>query len=117
MEKLASFERSGGLVLWVGCAPDGENGYAVTDVSDAVRTLAGRIGYGLGEERQEGLYVGLYEKEGRRMWYVVNSSPAEKRVTVDPGVPFTVWHTFNGEVSDGGSFVMEPYTSVFVTES
>ena len=116
-EKLDAFEAGGGLVLWVGCVPE-DSERAAVDVSGAVKTLADRIGYGLAvtAERERDLYVSLYEKDGRRMWYLNNSCPEENRVGIAAGTPCEIWHTFTGEVNREREFTMPPYTSVFVTE-
>ena len=116
-EKLEAFERQGGLVLWVGCAPEG-SGREAKDVSPAVSLLAERIRYGLAfaAERADEIYVSPYEKEGRRMWYLVNSSPKENRVEIDGSFPCEIWHTYTGEVDRERAFTMPPYSSVFVTE-
>ena len=85
---------------------------------DPAAALRSRVDYGLGLEadRPETLFVSLYEKEGARMWYLVNSSPEENAVKLSPGVPVLVWHTFTGEVRGEGAFTMPPYSSAFVTE-
>ena len=110
-EKLRAFEESGGLLLWTGAAPEGE---PLCD--DPVSVLSEHIDYGLQTEasRPDALFVSPYEKEGKRMWYLVNSSPEENRVTVSADAPAEVWDTFTGETADGLSFTMPPYSSVFV---
>lgn len=117
-DRLASFAAGGGLVLWVGCAPEGL-AETVTDVTRAVSALKDRIGYGLSiaAEKSGCLFVTPCEKEGRRMWYLVNSSPEENRVEIGGGSSLEVWHTFTGDVNRDRAFTMPPYSSVFVTES
>lgn len=114
-EKLRAFEAAGGCLLWAGAKPEEEE---VSLCEDPVRLLRTRVKYGLGlkADRPETLFVSLYEKEGKRMWYLINSSPEENKVKVAPGVPVRVWHTFTGEVNKKRSFVMPPYSSAFVTE-
>ena len=117
-EKLARFEKEGGLILWVGCVPEGMTDCAAADVNGAVGSLKERIRYGLTlrAERPESLFVSPYEKEGKRMWYLVNSSPEENLVELEPEPSCEIWHTFTGDVSRDRTFTMPPYTSVFVTE-
>ena len=114
--KLAEFEKAGGIILWTGAVPDGTDTPLCSDPAGA---LGERFSSGLFPKasRREALFVSPYEKEGRRMWYLVNSSPETNRVTVDPGVPVEVWQTFTGEISAQTSFVMPPYSSAFVTEA
>ncbi len=114
-DKLAEFEKEGGLLLWTGAIPDGT---AEPLSEDPVGCLRERVSYGLSQTASDpaSLFVSLYEKEGRRMWYLVNSSPEENEVGIDPGTPVEIWHTFTGAVTEEKTFVMPPYTSVFVTE-
>ena len=114
-EKLRAFEKAGGLLIWVGAKPEGEDSPLC---EDPVRALKTKVDYGLKvkAEHPESLFVGLYEKNGKRMWYVINSSPAENKVKIAPGGPVQVWNTFNGEVGKKTTFVMPPYSSAFVTE-
>ena len=115
-DKLDRLEAEGGTVLSVNGAP--EDSRPVTDPACAVKTLAGRIGSGLAltAERPEVLFVSPYEKEGRRMWYLVNSSPEENRIGIGADFPCEVWETFTGRVSRDVSVVLPPYSSAFVTE-
>ena len=114
-EKLRAFEEAGGQLLWVNAKPEGEDAPLC---KDPVGALSSRINYGLRlkADRPETVFVSLYEKEGARMWYVINSSPEENAVKISPRVPVRVWNTFTGEVKNKTSFVMPPYSSVFVTE-
>lgn len=114
-EKLRAFEEAGGLLLWVGARPEGEESPLCEDPIGALRS---RVDYGLRLKatRPETLFVSLYEKDGKRMWYLINSSPEENTVRIRPGVPVKVWNNFTGEVGKKTSFVMPPYSSVFVTE-
>lgn len=114
-EKLRAFEEAGGLLLWVGAKPEGENAPLC---DDPVRALRSRVDYGLRlkADRPETLFVSLYEKDGARMWYLINSSAEENKVKVSAGGPVKVWHTFTGNVDKKKTFVMPPYSSVFVTE-
>lgn len=114
-EKLREFEKAGGLLLWVNSKPEGEDAPLC---DDPCKALSSRVNYGLRlkASHPETVFVGLYEKEGRRMWYLINSSPEENSVKVAPGVHVRVWHNFTGDVSKKTSFVMPPYSSVFITE-
>lgn len=114
-EKLRAFEKAGGLLLWVGAKPDGEES---TLCDDPVGALRSRIDYGirLKAERPESVFVSLHEKNGKRMWYLINSSPEENKVRIAPKGQVRVWHTFTGENNKKKSFVMPPYSSAFVTE-
>jgi len=114
-EKLRAFEQAGGLVLWAGAKPEGEEAPLC---ADPVGAVSARVDYGLRlkADRPGSLFVSLYEKEGARMWYLINSSAEEQKVKVAPRGPVQVWHTFTGEVSRKTTFVMPPYSSAFVTE-
>ncbi len=114
-EKLREFENSGGLVLWVGAKPDSE---ASALCPDPVAALRQRVDYGLRikADRPESVFVGLYEKDGRKMWYVINSSPEGQKVSLKARGPVRVWNTFTGENGRKTTVDMPPYSSVFVTE-
>lgn len=114
-EKLRAFEKAGGLLLWVGAKPEGEDAPLC---GDPIHALRSRVNYGLSlkADRPESLFVSTYEKEGARMWFLINSSPEENRVKISPKGQALVWHTFTGEVNKKKTFVMPPYSSVFVTE-
>ena len=114
-EKLRAFEQAGGLLIWAGAKPEGEDSPLC---EDPVAALRSHVNYGLGVKsgQADSLFVSLYEKNGKRMWYLINSSPREQKVKVSPRVPVQVWHTFSGEVSSKTSFVMPPYSSAFITE-
>ena len=114
-EKLRAFEKAGGLLLWAGAKPEGEEAPLC---EDPVGALKARVDYGLRVKatRPESLFISLYEKEGARMWYLINSSPEEQKVKLSPRGPVQVWHTFTGEAGGKTTFVMPPYSSAFVTE-
>lgn len=106
-EKLRAFEKTGGLLLWVGAKPDGEES---TLCDDPVGALRSRVDYGLRlkADRPESVFVSLHEKNGKRMWYLINSSTEENKVSISPKGQVRVWHTFTGENNKKKSFVMPP---------
>ena len=114
-EKLKAFQKAGGTLLWVNAKPEGE---VAPLCEDPAGTLSSKVNYGLGikADNPESLFTSIYDKDGKRMWYLINSSPTESKVKIKPGVPVQIWHTFTGEVNKKTSFVMPPYSSVFVTE-
>ncbi len=114
-EKLHAFEESGGLLLWVGAKPEEEDALLC---EDPVAALRSRVDYGLRfrADRPESFFVSVYEKEGARMWFLINSSPEENKIKLAPKGRAQIWHTFTGEVNQKKTFVMPPYSSAFVTE-
>jgi hypothetical protein len=114
--KLNRFAEKGGTVLWVNGAP--EDDQTVLSPEEAVKLLSERIRYDLPlePEHPEVLFVSPYEKEGKGMWYLVNSSPEENRITIGSDFPCEIWETFTGRVSRDRTVILPPYSSAFVTE-
>ncbi len=121
LEKINAFVRAGGRVLWTGAKPDG-----IDDVltENAAAALPERVDYGLCLEAQnpESILVSPYEKEGKRMWYLVNNSPNEAVVTAslrEGSAVISAWDLLTGTVSEAGrlqSFCIPAYSAVVVTE-
>ncbi len=115
LAKLKRFESEGGILLWTAAKPDGVEA-ALTP--DPAAVLAQRTDTGIRIRASEpgAVLVSPYEKEGRRLWYLVNNAPRETALTVSlaDGTCPTVWDLLTGEVSDGPAFRIPAYSAVVV---
>lgn len=115
--KLKSFVDAGGKVIWEKCKPD-----CVDDdvVDNSIDTLKSIVDYGLIVEANdnENIFVSPLIKDGKRLWYVINSSDKECEINVfiKDGSSFDVMFNDSGEILPVNSFVLKAYTSVFVYE-
>lgn len=117
LEKLAAFEKSGGKLLWFAAKPAAVTAPLCEDLPAALADV--KTGLTVTASDMSDLLVSPLVKDGKRLWYVINSTDRENTVTlsVDDGAPFTVWHNLTGLITEEQTLVMKPYTSVFVVES
>ncbi len=139
MRKLQSFERAGGKVIWVGCVPslgDAPSEHAVVRravASQAAATPAQVPGL-LGpctppgfrlrvDATGEGLYVGRYLRDSRRLNYIVNNSAdrVSFRVRLSGAGPSIVWiyNPADGSIQRRpapATLSLGPFSSLFVVE-
>ncbi|MGN1122261.1 MAG: hypothetical protein ACI4RV_07830 [Eubacteriales bacterium] len=117
-EVLSRFEKQGGLVLWTAAAPQE---LSVTLCEYPVEALKQHVNYGLCADaaHPRDLFVSPYEKDGKRVYYLINAGaqPNQVRLRLADGAPFEVWHTADGSVTAEDTVTLAPYTSVFVCEA
>lgn len=117
LAKLNAFEKSNGKVIWAKAKPEGVNKNIAEDV---VSELKKTVDYGI-ELRCDAvadIFVSPLIRDGKRIWYVINSSDKENTVSIKAsgGSAFQIWHNRNGEIANESSIKLSPYTSVFVCE-
>lgn len=121
LEKIHSFVQAGGRVLWIEAKPDGINAPLTENAAAALREIVDYSLY-LKTQNQEDILVSPYEKEGHRMWYLVNNSSSEAVVTAalaDGSEALSVWDLLTGTVSEAGMsrpFHIPMYSAVIVME-
>ena len=114
-EKLDAFRTAGGTVLWTAAKPSSVTA-PLTD--DCASVLCRAFGSGLvfTADRPGVILVSPYEKDGARLWYLVNNSPEECAVTLSAGKPHEIWDILTGAVTSAESFRIPAYSAVFVRE-
>lgn len=118
LEKLDAFRQAGGTLLWTASKPSA----AADPLTDDPAAVLGRtVDYGLAyrTDHPGALLVSPYEKDGARLWYLVNNSPEACSVTLSPpaGKPYAVWDILTGAVTEDQAFRIPAYSAVFVTEN
>lgn len=116
-QRLAEFQKQGGLVLWCGSCPEDMN---ETLYDDPTPILKKQVDYGLSvsSDNALALFISPYIRDGKRVYYLINSSAAANMITVrfKDGASFEVWHNIDGTVTEESDITLDPYTSVFVIE-
>jgi len=121
LEKIQSFTQAGGRVLWIEAKPDGIDAPLTENAAAALREI---VDYGLclTTQNPDKILVSPYEKEGHRVWYLVNNSSCEAVVTAllrDGSEALSVWDLLTGTVSEAGMsrlFRIPVYSAVIVME-
>lgn len=115
--RLEAFTASGGTVLWCDAVPENVK----ADICESpIPTLKNVVDYGLSleVEHPNALFVSPYTKDGKRVYYLINTSGHSNTVSVcfADGAAFEVWHNIDGKATSDTTFTLAPHTSVFVVE-
>lgn len=91
-----------------------------SDISSVISGLSNTVDYGISiaADRKDDIFVSPVIKDGKRVWYVINSCNAENNVTISlsDNAKFEVWHNIDGSITENAAVKLMPYTSVFVCE-
>ena len=115
--KLQEFEANGGKVIWEKAKPSDVDA-VVCD--DAVSVIKESVDFGIDIKSDDlgNVMVSPVIKNGKRIWYVINSSANENKleISVNDGSSFEIMNNTDGEIFEGSSVTLKPYTSIFVCE-
>ncbi len=120
LARLDTFTSQDGNVIWLASKPEKVRAEVLENAAPALKET---VSYGIHvtAENSKDLLVSPYIKNGKKLFYLINSSPEANTVTIslDGDTPFTVWQNLTGEVSTPATAITHtfaPYTSVFVCE-
>ena len=123
-EKLAAFEKAGGVLLWTAAKPEDEEAELTVDPASALARTED-AGLCVKAEAEGVILVSPYEKDGGRLWYLVNNRAEETAVSLflspslsraDGGAP-VVYDLLTGAIFDGrAEFVIPAYSAAVVRE-
>jgi len=117
LKKLDDFKKSGGTIIWEKCKPDCVDDDVADNAADVLKNV---VDYGIeiNSDYLSDTFISPVLKDGKRIWYVINSTPNDNTVEISlkNGNAFEIWHNIDGEISVDNKVVLKPYTSVFVCE-
>lgn len=117
LKKLDEFKNNGGAVIWENCKPDHVDAEPIENAVDALKRV---VDYGIeiSSDYLSDTFVSTVIKNGKRIWYIINSNPNENEVHISlkNGNCFEIWKNIDGEIAEDTSVILKPYTSVFVCE-
>lgn len=113
MEKLISFEKNGGKLIFAEGAPEGRT-VSLNPVAEVLQNCHPDLQISGAESGS--IWINEWIVDNKIVWFIINTSEKSQKITLNFRDEISIWDNDTGEITRDKEFIIEGYSSVFAVE-